>query len=102
VPVLGGQPAGDVAGGQALGGEDVGGDLRGGEPEHPPRLLAAQLGVGPAAGDRPDDERLAGPGRPDQRLDASTGGEHTADGGGLVDAELDTARAQAVEEPGRD
>ena len=69
-----------------FGGEDIGGNLRGRKAEHPPGLLAGKLGVGPAAGDHTNDERLAGPGRPDQRLDPGTGGEHAAHGGGLVDA----------------
>ena len=67
-----------------------------GQPEHP--ALAAppsQRGVGPAAGERADDERLAGAGRADQRLDPRAGGEDAAHGGGLVDAELD-ARTRAA------
>ena len=103
-PVLGGQPAGDVAGGQAFAGEDVGGDLGGGQPEHPPRRLRRRCRAGSVqrAGERADDERLAGAGRPDQGLDPGAGGEHPAHGGGLVDAELDPGLAQPVEEPGRD
>ena len=62
-------------------------------------LPAHRCGVGPGAGDRADDERLAGAGRPDQRLDPRAGGEHAAHGGGLVGAELDPGLAQLVEEP---
>ena len=50
---------------------------------------AGEVRVGPRLGQRADDERLAGARRPDQRLDPGAGGEHAADGGGLVDAELD-------------
>ena len=89
-PVLGGQPAGDVAGGQAFAGEDVGGDLAGGQPEHPPRPAPPRrAGSVQASGERADDERLAGAGRADQGLDPRAGGEHPAHGGGLVGAELD-------------
>ena len=71
-------------------------------PNTRPDLGTAQCGVGPGAGERADDERLAGAGRPDEGLDPRAGGEDAADGGGLVVAELDALGAQTVEEPLRD
>ena len=60
-----------------------------------------QVGVGPGAGERADDEALAGAGRADEGLDPRAGGEHAADGGGLVDAELDARRRAAARGTGR-
>ena len=62
-------------------------------------LVSAEGGVGPGAGEGADDERLPGPGRPDQRLDPGAGGEYSAHGGGLVDAQLDTCGPKLVQEP---
>ena len=60
-----------------------------------------RCGVLPGPGEGADDEGLAGAGRADQRLDAGAGGEHAADGGGLVRAELDPGLGQPGHERGR-
>ena len=99
-PFLGGEPPGHVARGQPFPDQDVGGDLGGRQAEHPPRqVTAVQRAIAPGMGDRPDHERLAGPGRADQRFDLGAGGEDPADRSGLVDAEFDPGLAQLLEIP---
>ena len=100
-PILGGEPAGDVAGVQAFAGEDFGGDLGGGQADHPARLPGPQSRVLPGLGEGADHEALAGAGRADQGLDLRAGGEDAAYGGGLVGAELDALGGQVGDEPVR-
>ena len=98
-PILGGEPAGDVAGVEALAGEDLGGDLRGRQADHPARLPVLRSRFLPGLGEGADHEALAGAGRADQGLDLRAGGEDPAYGGGLVGAELDALGGESGDEP---
>ena len=100
-PILGGEPAGDVAGVQTFAGENLGGDLGGGQADRPARLPVPQSRVLPGLGEGADHEALAGAGRADQGLDLRAGGEDAAYGGGLVSAELDALGGQVGDEPVR-